>query len=178
MARERREWIDGAIYHVFSRGSNRQAIFLNDGDYVEFDVLLADRTTHPRARRVRLVAHAEPLARGRPVASRRSLGVHEEREPPLRSSVRSAVGSNGTRLREPLRSRPAGDAGAAPLDSPVRGSEPGRGRSLRVSLRRQVDELPCNGGARAGTRVSSEGTRYSRCSAAHARSRIDDTSTS
>ena len=42
MARERREWIDGAIYHVFSRGSNRQAIFLNDGDYVEFDLLLAD----------------------------------------------------------------------------------------------------------------------------------------
>lgn len=42
MARERREWMDGAIYHVFSRGSNRQAIFLNDGDYVEFDVLLAD----------------------------------------------------------------------------------------------------------------------------------------
>jgi REP element-mobilizing transposase RayT len=42
MARPRREWIEGAIYHVFSRGSNRQAIFLNDGDYVEFDVLLAE----------------------------------------------------------------------------------------------------------------------------------------
>jgi putative transposase len=26
---------------VFSRGSNRQAIFLNEGDYVEFDMLLA-----------------------------------------------------------------------------------------------------------------------------------------
>lgn len=33
--------MDGAIYHVFSRGSNRQAIFLNDGDYVEFETLLA-----------------------------------------------------------------------------------------------------------------------------------------
>ena len=42
MAKERRAWIDGAIYHVFSRGSNRQAIFLNDRDYVEFDMLLAD----------------------------------------------------------------------------------------------------------------------------------------
>ena len=42
MARTRREWIEGAIYHVFSRGSNRQAIFLNEGDYVEFDMLLAD----------------------------------------------------------------------------------------------------------------------------------------
>ena len=42
MAKTRREWIEGAIYHVFSRGSNRQAIFLNDGDYVEFDMLLAD----------------------------------------------------------------------------------------------------------------------------------------
>lgn len=41
MARGRREWVDGAIYHVFSRGSNRQAIFLNDRDYIEFDVLLA-----------------------------------------------------------------------------------------------------------------------------------------
>lgn len=42
MARQPREWIEGAIYHVFSRGSNRQAIFLNAGDYVEFDLLLAD----------------------------------------------------------------------------------------------------------------------------------------
>ena len=36
------EWLEGGIYHVFSRGSNRQAIFLNEGDYVEFDMLLAD----------------------------------------------------------------------------------------------------------------------------------------
>jgi len=42
MARTRRDWIEGGIYHVFSRGSNRQAIFLNDGDYVEFDLLLAE----------------------------------------------------------------------------------------------------------------------------------------
>ena len=42
MAKVRREWIEGAIYHVFSRGSNRQAIFLNEGDYAEFDVLLAE----------------------------------------------------------------------------------------------------------------------------------------
>jgi len=41
MARPRREWIEGSIYHVFARGSNRQAIFLNEGDYVEFDMLLA-----------------------------------------------------------------------------------------------------------------------------------------
>lgn len=40
MARPTREWIEGAIYHVYSRGSNRQAIFLNDGDYVEFEMLL------------------------------------------------------------------------------------------------------------------------------------------
>jgi putative transposase len=42
MARSRREWVDGGIYHVFSRGSNRQAIFLNAGDYVEFDLLFAE----------------------------------------------------------------------------------------------------------------------------------------
>ena len=41
MASPRRDWIDGAIYHVYSRGSNRQAIFLNEGDYVEFEMLLA-----------------------------------------------------------------------------------------------------------------------------------------
>jgi REP element-mobilizing transposase RayT len=41
MARPKREWIEGSLYHVFSRGSNRQAIFLNEGDYVEFDMLLA-----------------------------------------------------------------------------------------------------------------------------------------
>jgi len=41
MARARREWNEGSTYHVFARGSNRQAIFLNDGDYVEFEMLLA-----------------------------------------------------------------------------------------------------------------------------------------
>ena len=41
MAAPRRDWIEGAIYHVYSRGSNRQAIFLNDGDYAEFHMLLA-----------------------------------------------------------------------------------------------------------------------------------------
>jgi REP element-mobilizing transposase RayT len=42
MPRRPREWIDGGIYHVFSRGSNRQAIFLNDGDYLEFEMLLGN----------------------------------------------------------------------------------------------------------------------------------------
>jgi REP element-mobilizing transposase RayT len=41
MATPKRNWLEGGIYHVYSRGSNRQAIFLNDGDYVEFDMLLA-----------------------------------------------------------------------------------------------------------------------------------------
>lgn len=41
MPRRRREWLDQGIYHLFSRGSNRQAIFLNDGDYVEFELLFA-----------------------------------------------------------------------------------------------------------------------------------------
>lgn len=41
MARPNRQWLQGAIYHVFSRGSNRQAIFLNQGDYTEFDMLFA-----------------------------------------------------------------------------------------------------------------------------------------
>ena len=41
MARSARDWVAGAIYHVFSRGSNRQAIFLNDGDYGEFEMLLS-----------------------------------------------------------------------------------------------------------------------------------------
>jgi REP element-mobilizing transposase RayT len=45
MARPRRIWIEGAIYHVFARGSNRQAIFLNEGDYVEFELLLASAVT-------------------------------------------------------------------------------------------------------------------------------------
>jgi REP element-mobilizing transposase RayT len=40
MATPRRDWIAGAIYHLFARGSNREAIFLNDGDYAEFQALL------------------------------------------------------------------------------------------------------------------------------------------
>lgn len=39
MPRKPREWIEGAVYHVFSRGSNRQAIFLGEGDLAEFDGL-------------------------------------------------------------------------------------------------------------------------------------------
>jgi REP element-mobilizing transposase RayT len=32
MSRPRRDWIPGGVYHVFCRGSNRQAIFLYDSD--------------------------------------------------------------------------------------------------------------------------------------------------
>jgi REP element-mobilizing transposase RayT len=40
MPRPNRTWIEEAPYHVFSRGSNRQAIFLNDVDFVDFEHLL------------------------------------------------------------------------------------------------------------------------------------------
>lgn len=40
MPRRPREWIEGAVYHLFAGGSNRQAIFLNEGDCIEFDALL------------------------------------------------------------------------------------------------------------------------------------------
>ena len=36
MARPRREIVPGAIYHLFARGSNRSAIFVLDGDRVDF----------------------------------------------------------------------------------------------------------------------------------------------
>lgn len=39
MARRKRVWEQDGIYHVYSRGSNRQAIFLNEGDYLEFEML-------------------------------------------------------------------------------------------------------------------------------------------
>jgi REP element-mobilizing transposase RayT len=42
MGRPRREWLEGGIYHVYARGSNRQAIFLGDGDLVEFNLLWWD----------------------------------------------------------------------------------------------------------------------------------------
>ena len=48
MASPKREWVDGAIYHLFSRGSNRQAIFLNQGDYLEFEALFASAVTRHR----------------------------------------------------------------------------------------------------------------------------------
>jgi putative transposase len=40
MARPRREIVPGAIYHLFSRGSNRNAIFVFDGDRTDFLVCL------------------------------------------------------------------------------------------------------------------------------------------
>jgi putative transposase len=36
MARPPREFVPGGIYHVYSRGSNRQAIFLFDSDRIDF----------------------------------------------------------------------------------------------------------------------------------------------
>jgi REP-associated tyrosine transposase len=36
MAREPREFVSGAIYHIYSRGSNRQAIFAFDSDRIDF----------------------------------------------------------------------------------------------------------------------------------------------
>ena len=48
MGSPRRDWIEGAIYHVYSRGSNRQAIFLNEGDYVEFQTLFASAVDRHR----------------------------------------------------------------------------------------------------------------------------------
>lgn len=42
MARRRREWIEGGLYHLFARGSNKQAIFLTDADYVDFHQLFEE----------------------------------------------------------------------------------------------------------------------------------------
>ncbi len=36
MARARREFVPGGIYHVYARGSNRQAIFVYDTDRLDF----------------------------------------------------------------------------------------------------------------------------------------------
>ena len=41
MSRPQREWLAGAIYHVFTRGSNRQAVFLYDSDRVDLLACLA-----------------------------------------------------------------------------------------------------------------------------------------
>jgi len=35
MARPKRDWVDDGIYHVFSRGSNKQAIFFRDDDRID-----------------------------------------------------------------------------------------------------------------------------------------------
>ena len=40
MVRAPRSFVPGAVYHVFSRGSNRQAIFVFDSDRVDFLVCL------------------------------------------------------------------------------------------------------------------------------------------
>jgi hypothetical protein len=48
MARPRRDWVEEAIYHVYSRGSNRQAIFLNEGDYLEFETLFGSAVDRHR----------------------------------------------------------------------------------------------------------------------------------
>ncbi len=42
MARAPREWLEGGIYHLFSRGSDRRPLFEQQRDYFEFAVLMAD----------------------------------------------------------------------------------------------------------------------------------------
>jgi REP element-mobilizing transposase RayT len=42
MGRPLREWVPNATYHVFCRGSNRQAIFIYDSDRVDFLTCLGD----------------------------------------------------------------------------------------------------------------------------------------
>jgi REP element-mobilizing transposase RayT len=41
MAREMRMWIPGRVYHLFSRGSNKQPIFTADADYFDFAFVFA-----------------------------------------------------------------------------------------------------------------------------------------
>jgi putative transposase len=47
MPREPRQFVPGGVYHVFSRGSNRQAIFAFDSDRIDFiDCLARAATNH------------------------------------------------------------------------------------------------------------------------------------
>jgi hypothetical protein len=36
LARQKREWYPGAVYHVMSRGNRRLALFKDDEDYLDF----------------------------------------------------------------------------------------------------------------------------------------------
>jgi REP element-mobilizing transposase RayT len=40
MPREKRDWVPGRLYHVMSRGSNRQPVVVNNGDYADFERIL------------------------------------------------------------------------------------------------------------------------------------------
>jgi putative transposase len=42
MARRRRDWLEDGLYHLFARGSNRQAIFLTETDYDDFHQLFEE----------------------------------------------------------------------------------------------------------------------------------------
>lgn len=55
MGRPLREWVAGGVYHVFSRGSNRQAIFLYDSDRID---LLACFTRVAERYRLECLAYA------------------------------------------------------------------------------------------------------------------------
>lgn len=41
MARKPREWSEGALYHLYSRGSNRELIYLDQVDYFDFSRVFA-----------------------------------------------------------------------------------------------------------------------------------------
>ena len=178
MPRRPREWIDGGIYHVFSRGSNRQAIFLNDGDYLEFEMLLGDTIQAPRARLLRLVPDAESLARRLPQPaeglSRFMKNVNHRYA--LRFDRRwgrtAHVFQNrfGAVLPE--------DRGAVPLDSALCRAQPGRGRALCLSVRLALDELRCHRRARARARHTCEWPRSSLTSDTSRTRRGSGTSTS
>ncbi len=49
MARQKREWYPGAVYHVMSRGNRRLALFKDEEDYLDFWKIM-QRMLHPYAR--------------------------------------------------------------------------------------------------------------------------------
>lgn len=42
MPRPKRSWIEHGLYHLFSRGSNRLPVALNDGDFADWETILLD----------------------------------------------------------------------------------------------------------------------------------------
>lgn len=146
MARPKRAWEPHGLYHVFSRGSDRRRIVVDDRDLADLEHLLLDALVVTGVEELAwalMPNHWHGLFRcpDDPRACRHSCSASTIAIP----CGRISAGIDGLPLREPLRLCRAAEGGAAALDAALPRQEPARGRARPVARGGAMDVVPGDG---------------------------------